>query len=55
MEYHGVTSLGLLNLTLVYGGHPIYLYFYDPIQIINFNSLNMQVCHIILSHVIFIY
>jgi hypothetical protein len=31
----------------------IYLYFYDPLQIINFNYLNMQICHIISCHVIF--
>jgi hypothetical protein len=35
--------------------HPIYLYFYDPLQFINFNSLNMQVWHIISCHVIFLY
>ncbi len=32
----------------------LYLYFYDPLQIINFNSLNIQQCHIILFHVIFL-
>jgi hypothetical protein len=30
----------------------IYLYFYNPLQIINFNSLNMQVWYIISSHVV---
>jgi hypothetical protein len=28
-------------------GYPIYLYFYDPLQVISFNSLDMQACHII--------
>jgi hypothetical protein len=35
--------------------NPIYLYFYDPLQVINFNFLNMQVCHIISCHVIFLH
>jgi hypothetical protein len=30
----------------------IYLYFYNPLQVIDFNFLNMQVCHIISCHVI---
>jgi hypothetical protein len=33
----------------------IYLYFYDLLQVINFNSFNMQVCHIISCYVIFFY
>jgi hypothetical protein len=33
----------------------IYLYFYDPLQVINFNSLNMQICHIMSCHVIFLH
>jgi hypothetical protein len=32
-----------------------YLYFYNTLQVINFNSLNIQVCHIILYHVIFLH
>jgi hypothetical protein len=35
--------------------HPIYLYCYDPLQVINFYSLNMQVCYIILCHIIFLH
>jgi hypothetical protein len=31
--------------------NPIYLYFYYPLQVINFNYLNMQVGQIISSHV----
>jgi hypothetical protein len=33
----------------------VYLYFYDPLQVINFNSLNIQVYNIILCHVIFLH
>jgi hypothetical protein len=35
--------------------HLIYLYLYDPLEVINFNSLNMQVYNIILCHVIFLH
>jgi hypothetical protein len=35
--------------------NPIYLYFYDSLQVINFNSLNMQVCHIISYHIFFLH
>jgi hypothetical protein len=45
------TLLGFTYFLLV--THPMYLYFYDPLQLINFNSLNMQVCHFISCHVIF--
>jgi hypothetical protein len=40
---------------MLYKSYWLYLYFYDPLQIINFNSLNIQVCHIILCHIIFLH
>jgi hypothetical protein len=32
--------------------NPIYLYFTDSLKGINFNSLNIQLCHIISCHII---
>jgi hypothetical protein len=43
----------LKSRSITRGYQLVYLYFYDPLQVINFNSLNMQVCHIISCHVIF--
>jgi hypothetical protein len=50
----------LLNCLLLFlqqrvGYHLVYLYFYDPQQVINFNSLKMHVCRIISSIIIFLH
>jgi hypothetical protein len=59
LSHHGVQSLRFCptisqhskkDQTIHINKNLIYLYFYDPLQVINFNSLNMQECHVIFLH-----
>jgi hypothetical protein len=42
----GNLLLNLVSTWVPVSRNHIYLYFYDPLQVINFNYLNMQICHI---------